>query len=309
LNPADGSATASSETYFEIPNDTYDVSSGYSADSSHCFIVFSNFEKKGYFVQGSSGKRSFMQALVLDKNMKVINNIYADFATPLVNIKNIQFLLSNSGGLIGLAALYNKPEKKDNTSLKYMVLEFADEGKMSSTPLEGLPSGRMDHIHCEVNNNGFAFTGLLSLSEKAGFNTLVTGQYDLKQKKLAIITQHPLEFALPEATTTLFASYTLKDLSHMLAFELRRTEFIVDRSTGRVRGTNHYVGDVYIIKLGADKNCNGVNVSKKSIRSGRFHLWWYNLHVRPTTEPAHLLPHAPSITLLVLQRGINGARR
>jgi hypothetical protein len=81
-------------------------------------------------------------------------------------------------------AIRTKSEKGDYRPLQYLVTSIDKEGSAKTSYMAGLPSGRLDNLYCTPAINGFTITGMLSKSEKEGFTTIFTGQYDNEQKKV-----------------------------------------------------------------------------------------------------------------------------
>ena len=295
LNTTNGSAKELPEDLFELPSSYYNVLTSYSPDSAYCYISFTNYEKKG-----------FLRALVMDKNMKVVHRLQGDLSSKMYDISFTSLLLSNSGSAIGIAALNNRPGKKDNTRLKYSVLEFDKDGNMSVNLLDGLPTGYLSQFSWTAIKSGFSFTAFLATNDKDGYTSLVSGEYNVDQRKIENLSQST--FNMPVPTNTWFiSSYILKDLSHYFLLEARHVDYFYDRTTGRPRGGNYWAGNVYVVKTTPDNKAEWVRQIQKSQLEAADWIYTGTTSMLDKSENLHVFFHdRPESNCLDPQANIDG---
>ncbi len=270
VDAINGTATQSAGQLFQLPSKFRSTSTGFSPDSSFCFLIFSNYKRKiRAFLQPDPwpGKKNWLLGIVMDRNMKITTNIAVDFDPEVYDIENIHFTVDNEGQLTGLAALRTNPPKGDVTHLKYSIVQFDKSGKMSTTPVQGLPPGHLYVMQVVNSNNGISFTGLLSLAEKNRWS-LISGGYDLKQKKLLTLTkvdEPPCDIAAGLLHhQVVIGSFVHKDQSRTLLLE-RQTHQYFSSPSGQSKGENFAALSVSIFRI---SNTNELLWSTK-IRKGQ----------------------------------------
>ena len=109
------------------------------------------------------------------------------------DVLSSEYLLNNSGTLVLVKSLKQKTGKGNYAPLAYVVQQVGSNGKTSTSSLAGLPDGLFDHVAWRLMENELQFAGLLSKQKKSDFTSIITGEFNLAERKLTNIKE--TEFA------------------------------------------------------------------------------------------------------------------
>ncbi len=268
----DGNGTAQQlDKLFTVPGKFQFFESGYSSDSSYCYLVCSN--------RNNTSENAF-DGVIMDKQMKVITRFSVAANQSPKDISNIQYMLSNDGLFYIIAAVKGNTTKEVYAPLQYNIMRFDKDGKPATMTLPDVPPGLLDNMAWQTTSNGLFFTGMLSRTEKAGFTTIVSGLFDVQQKKVinmkaAEISGQISKTGIP-VSFRLVASYILSDKSMYFVIEASSHSTYDNFSAWTARGgsggtmsqyaggTNYWSGLAYVIKLSPGKEIEWIQSVVKS---------------------------------------------
>ena len=175
LNPVTGEVSGTPAAVFTATNEPSAFLKGFSADSSYCYAVFK--------CASSKSKDASFEGVVMDKKMNVVTKFAFQLEKLKAYIDNTNCILSPEGLLYIVNGIRVKPAKDDYKPLQYLVTGINKEGKVVTTILENLPTGRVGNLVWKASKNGLYFTGLLSKAEKEGYTAIFSGEFDVRLQK------------------------------------------------------------------------------------------------------------------------------
>ena len=286
LDPKDGSASLG-EKVFSFSGERSKFIKGVSPDSSHYFILVENST-------GKSGNEDYT-GVVMDKQMNVIRKFSTSSNEERKNIMNRDELVTNDGTLLIINSVKTSAEKGSFHPVEQQIKRIGTDGNTTTSVLSGLPDGLFDNIMWTIEENNLAFVGLLAKTKKSDYTSVISGKFDLTQKKVNNIKETELNQVsyiqnsthslvkdiLKEGIPTdveLIHDYLNSDHSKYLILEQNNSRttsmgqyYAAGGAAGPMSqfgGTNYFNNNVYVIKLSAKGEVMWLKVvAKKQIQS------------------------------------------
>jgi len=180
IDDKNGSVTASPVTLFKVDK-VYDFnySFGSSPNGQFHYLIATKYDRKK--------KTTFLQGVIMDQQMNTTGNfsttIEADRQDP-TNFGNFNALQADDGIVSIICVGANQPDKTEYRPMSYTLVQLDVKGKVTSAPMEGMPSGALKNFVWTTNGRQLSFTAFqMKNSKSAGFTHFLTGIYDPLQKK------------------------------------------------------------------------------------------------------------------------------
>jgi hypothetical protein len=292
INDKNGTLVGPATILFNLEQKENDVnfSSGSSADKRSHYLV----TEKYYYKE----KNTRLQGVILDQQMNKTAAFSYTFDGPRDQATPFHVVQADDGGLFILLGFMVKTEKDDYRPWAYTLLQVDTKGKVSATPLTGLPAGVLRNFTLVPRKNQLFITAFQLKGKKdKAFSGFVSGSYDLVQKKYSDIKQVELKSLMtqsPDITdyiekkwltwdVVIIKTFTLSDGSGIQVLE-RNALYRSLSGTGNVgqimpfgntfstptgpvgasasAGTINYPqrGDLYILKVDRDNRPQWFNV-------------------------------------------------
>jgi hypothetical protein len=297
LDPNTGAVTGTPANVFTATDKPISFYSGFSADSAYCYAMFrcAPFGEKDEKFNG----------VVLDRKMNVVTKFSFKLEKLRSYIDKTTCVLSPEGLLFIVNSIKVKPSKKDYRPLQFLVTEINKEGNSVTTHLDQLPQGQLSNMVWKTNKNGISFTGLLSATEKEGYKTILSGEFNSWQKKITGIKQAPFSEATYwqrasgqllqqiksegiNAKAELINSFEGDDGS--LTLVLQPTD-IVFRLRGNYSYTDAYTFSLYIVKVSPARELNWVQVIPLNQHEPFFPMYSSAISLCPNKKDLYLFFH------------------
>jgi hypothetical protein len=270
LNVTNGILTGGKEKLFSFLGERYSFEKGVSPDSNQYFLVCE--------YHNSKDKNESYAGVIMDKQMNVVSKFSFTMAEERDDVLSTEYKLLDNGVLLLISALKQKSPKGTYTPVQYNIRQIEKEGKSQTSVLSGVPEGLFDNIIWKTVSNQLSFTGFLSKGKKADFTSMITGVFDLEQKKTSVVKETELNKIpfLQNATepylkeiakggiptlTKVVTSFRNADQSSYLVLEENSSKFHDNYGSYMAAGgafgtqsrfssgTNYNSGNVFIIKL------------------------------------------------------------
>jgi len=193
IDDKNGSVTASPVTLFKVDK-VYDFnySFGSSPNGQFHYLIATKYDRKK--------KTTFLQGVIMDQQMNTTGNfsttIEADRQDP-TNFGNFNALQADDGIVSIICVGANQPDKTEYRPMSYTLVQLDVKGKVTSAPMEGMPSGALKNFIWTTNGRQLSFTAFqMKNSKSAGFTHFLTGIYDPLQKKCPDLREFELSAIL-----------------------------------------------------------------------------------------------------------------
>jgi hypothetical protein len=168
-----GSLSGEAEELFTFSEKGAKFFTGYSPDSSKCFILAKNYKK---------GEQTFNGAIV-DNKLNRLSSFTITTGVDRDDIGNLHYLLSEKGAFTMIFSSGSTDRNDVYTSREFYHIDVNEKGVANSRVV--LP------VRETVGNTDFTlaqdtlkFWGFAAKNSKDRYSSLVTGSYDLKTKKM-----------------------------------------------------------------------------------------------------------------------------
>ncbi len=248
-----------------------------SLDQSKFMIALENREKKD--------DNQTYEILVYDNAVKKVGKYTIRQGAESDKVVRTGFLLGNDGRVYIVSTILK--DKKSISPLEYLIQVAGSEGTSSST-ISGLPEGLVNHLKWMIQKNTLSFVGLLAKVKKGNFTHLISGDFEMNEKKLSGLKEQAFVEVYGVSSATDYYTKKLKgeglpsestldnyivnpDKSAYIIFEDNNSKaFGNDISAGgflqssSVSGNDYFAANLYVVKLTPKNDIAWVNVIAKN---------------------------------------------
>jgi len=243
---------------------------GFSADSTRCYAICRSHESKS--------KDELYSGVVMDSQSNVLTRFSFTAEGLREYVANRTCVLSAEGALHIIQAIRVKAPKDDYRPLQYVVTDVGVDGISTTTLLSGLPEGLFADVTWRDNGNALSFSGLLAKTKKIGFQSVLSGEYRIADKKLTNLAEKEYSNSpalqnnnekyvkeiqregIPQEAS-LASTYSDADGSTLLILE--KTQFIETFSNG-FNYTDVRSGDLYVLRVKANHELDWIKAIPKN---------------------------------------------
>lgn len=243
---------------------------GFSADSARSYAIYRSHESKS--------KDELYSGVIMDNQLNVVTRFSFTLEGLREYVATRTCVLSPEGTLHIIQAIRVKAPKDDYRPLQYLVTDVNVDGRSTTTMLSGLPEGLFAHAVWKENGNTLSFSGLLARSKKVGFQSVLSGEYRIADKKVTNLKEKELNSSSSLQNTSekslkeiqkegipqeanLTARYSYPDGTTLLILE--NTQIIETFSRG-FSYMDVRAGDLYVLRLKAGHELDWIKVIPKN---------------------------------------------
>lgn len=164
----------SSALLLSFTGNEYFISQGFSQDSSFCYIVCRNYDKK-------TDNEAFA-GIIMDRSMKPVTKFSFTSEISARDKPEFQYALSGKG-MFSILCASVRSEKRKAAATSYSITQINRDGNKTITQYDIPEDGITKNFVSYITGDTLHFFSLLSPSKKDGFTAVYTGSFDLLQSK------------------------------------------------------------------------------------------------------------------------------